>query len=263
MHLLIYTTDERVLEHTASTLKMCVNENDIITRINSYNGFISFMEDWGYTVDVLVTEPDIGSMGELGVLQFIRRNYPAVQFVFLNSGKPVVYFNHCVTHSALLAVPIDRGMAIRALNECRTMSDQNRQAGLSLSDRNITTFMPFGSIIYIESQARSVRVYTPFSAINVNETLTSVEKRLDGRFIKCHQSYLVNVNYVRMYVCDPDDMNYACLELTNGERIPVSVRKQKYTRSFYEDYCRKLIHENSRYIVTQDQYGGTEWILQR
>lgn len=252
MHFLIYTADRNVLSHTASLFTQCANKDDVITCIDSPNGFLGYLEDWGYSVDVLVTEPDGSNFTADDMLPYVKTNYPAIQLVYLYSGKPLVCSNHCIQHSALLTLPLDRGMISRAMAECRVRSDYYRRAGIFFSDRNITTYIPLGSILYIESQARSVRVYTTDGELTINEPLSSVEKRLDGRFIKCHQSFAVNVNYTRMYICDPADMNYACLELTNGDRIPVSVRRQKQTRSFYEQYCKSLLHENSGYFIKQN-----------
>lgn len=245
MHVLIYTADDGVLKSVAPMLMTLLGGNDTVTCINDPNRFIGYIEDWGYTVDVLMTEPDSVNFGTAELLPYIRENYPAIQFVYLYSGKAVDFRNHCIAHSALLPVPLDMGLAAGVIRSCRAKADYNRSAGLFVSDRNITTYMPFGNIIYVESQTRAVRIYTPDSELTINENLSAIEKRLDGRFVKCHQSFIVNVNYVRMYICDPEDMNYACLELTNGERIPVSVRKQKSTKSFFEDYCSSLMFENS------------------
>ena len=249
MHVLIYTVDDGVLNSAASALRALLGVNDAVTCINDPSKFIGYIEDWGYTVDVLVTEPDAANFGSAEILPYIKDNYPAIRFVYLYSGKPVDFRNHCIAHEALIPVPIDGSLALPVLCACRRKAEQCRKEGLFISDRNITSIIPFGSILYIESQTRAVNICMSGSDLTISESISSIEKRLDGRFIKCHQSFIVNVDHVRMYICDPADMNYACLELTNGERIPVSVRKQKTTKAFFESYCSSQLHEDTGFLI--------------
>jgi len=249
MHILVYTADEAVMDHVASAMRLIKRGNDTLTCIDSPNFFIGYMEDWGNTVDVLITEPDTLNFSSEEILPYIRESHPALQLVYLFSGKPIVFANHSIPHSALLPVPLDRGVMMKVMNECRMRSAGQRSAGLFVSDRNVTAYIPFGSILYIESEMRGARIFTDRGALTVSESLSSIERRLDSRFIKCHQSFTVNVNFVRMYICDPADVNYACLELSNGDRIPVSVRKQKQTKSFFAQYCSNLPHESTGYLI--------------
>lgn len=249
MHVLVYTADEQVMRHLVASVQPLLSAADAVTYIHSFNAFVSYVEDWGHSVDLLITEPDVASFDSAEMLEYISSSYPGIHLAYVNSGKPVIMANYCIPHLAILAVPVELPLLKGVLERCRQSSSNMRCAGLYLQDRNVATMIPFNRIFHIESQVRSSRLYTLDGELNINENLSSIEKRLDGRFIRCHQSFIVNVAYVRMYICDPEDTNYACLELFNGERIPVSVRKQKYTRDFFESYCRGLEAENGKYIV--------------
>ncbi|MCH5719729.1 LytTR family DNA-binding domain-containing protein [Niabella hibiscisoli] len=47
-------------------------------------------------------------------------------------------------------------------------------------------------------------------------------------FIRCHQSYLANTAYIRKYFKD------GYLEMTNGDKIPVSDRKRQVVIDYIE-----------------------------
>lgn len=232
-----------------NSIKTQLTGSDVLTYICSYNGFVSYMEDWGHSVDILFTEPDNINFTDAEMLDYISRSYPAVRLAYFNSGKPVIFANYCIPHSAVLPVPAEQALVARVLNEARSYSHEVHRSGLYVSDRNVTTLIPFGRIFHIENQVRSSRLSTADGEISIAESLSSIEKRLDGRFLRCHQSFIVNIEYVRMYICDPEDINYACLELFNGERIPVSVRRQRQVRDAFEGYCGALQKESEKYIV--------------
>lgn len=249
MHVLVYTTDSRVMQVMLDSIKRQLTGSDVLTYIGSYNGFVSYIEDWGHSVDILFTEPDNINFTDAEMLDYISRCYPAVRLVYFNSGKPVIFANYCIPHSAVLPVPAEPSLIQRVLEDGRRYSHEVHRSGLYVSDRNVTTLIPFGRIFHIENQVRSSRLSTADGEISIGESLSSIEKRLDGRFLRCHQSFIVNVEFVRIYLCDPEDINYACLELFNGERIPVSVRRQRPVREAFERYCSSLQSENEKYIV--------------
>ena len=63
------------------------------------------------------------------------------------------------------------------------------------------------------------------AVIDYYDRLEDLERRVDGRFFKCHRSYLVNLGWVR-----------GCQDgqavLAQGARVPVSrLRERELTRS--------------------------------
>ena len=67
------------------------------------------------------------------------------------------------------------------------------------------------------------------------EKLSSLQRRVDSRFIQCHKSYLVNMDYVV-------GLQGNMLELCNGVQIPVSQSRAKFT---WETLLRHLTREIS------------------
>ena len=249
MHVLVYMKSMDTVLYLLNELRVRLRGNDIITSFVDYTAFISYIEDWGCTVDVLITEPDANNTEVLQLIEYVRSIHPHIQIVYVNTGKPVLLSAYCIPHIAVLPIPVLPDLIDCCLLECRKQLELIRGAGMMITNKNITAYLPYKQVLYAESQLRSIRIYTLIGEFSLNEKLSDFEERLDSRFIRCHQSYIVNLRYVRMYLCDPSDRNYACLELLNGERIPVSIRKQKQTRDAFENYCRNLCYQSTAFSV--------------
>jgi DNA-binding LytR/AlgR family response regulator len=105
-----------------------------------------------------------------------------------------------------------------------------------MSTQNYYYLIETDQILYCKSN----NSYTTFyllngEAITVSSSMKEIEKRLDHHnFIRPHQSYLVNVKYIKAV-----QKNNACeFILKNGNRIPVSIRKRVRVIRFLEDYAR-------------------------
>lgn len=90
-----------------------------------------------------------------------------------------------------------------------------------------------GSIIYLESHARRIRLHTLDSDYYFYSGITDEEKKLSKYdFIRIHKSYLVNSQYIRQ-------INRTWLTLKDGERLPISARRYKAVFDFFTDYLAR------------------------
>ena len=76
-------------------------------------------------------------------------------------------------------------------------------AGVSRSERlafkgadKSLLFLNRNQILYIESRDRHSNVHTTSSCYEITESLLSLEERFPEYFLRCHQSYLVNPDFV-------------------------------------------------------------------
>ena len=81
-------------------------------------------------------------------------------------------------------------------------------------------------LVYCEVLGRKIYLHKSDGAvIDYYDKLEALERRVDGRFFKCHRSFLVNLDYVRG--CQDGQVL-----LSQGERIPVSrLRERELTRA--------------------------------
>jgi DNA-binding LytR/AlgR family response regulator len=92
--------------------------------------------------------------------------------------------------------------------------------------------IPFSRVIYLESKDKKTLVYTEGSSGTHKNSLQEFEFLLPkDYFIRCHRSFIVNVNHIKEIY--PDTHSTFLLSMNNGDRVPVS--------QSYSSYFRKLL----------------------
>lgn len=82
-------------------------------------------------------------------------------------------------------------------------------------------------ILYLESDKRQLHLVTQEAEYRFYSTLEEVQKELGEQFLRCHRSFLVNMEWIERYTSDS-------LKLRGGVVIPVS-------RSYAKEVKRRLM----------------------
>jgi len=114
------------------------------------------------------------------------------------------------------------------------------QDGLSKEKANLfvqkgceSNIICFHDIICCEIIDRKVYLYLASGeVIDYYERIENLEKKLDGRFFRCHRSYLINLNYLKSY-----RNNTAYME--GGKEIPVSRLRSKEFSTVILQYMKE------------------------
>lgn len=83
-------------------------------------------------------------------------------------------------------------------------------------------------IMYIESERRRLHIKTESDEITVYGQMGKLMEQLPEHFIRCHQSYLVNADYIR-------GITPRHLELQNQKRIPISRNRMAHVKARLKD----------------------------
>lgn len=98
-------------------------------------------------------------------------------------------------------------------------------------------FIEVDNILYCKSENNYTRIcLADGSKVLISKTLKSAESTLERyHFVRIHQSYLINPNYMRRY--NRHDGGYIVME--NGESIPVSNRKKDLIPGIFKAISKK------------------------
>jgi DNA-binding LytR/AlgR family response regulator len=126
--------------------------------------------------------------------------------------------------------PFSKERVVEAIERLSTRRVRSRTSSTSIvvSNREGNTVLPADDIIYCESVKRVTHFVTAGGTLKMYMKLSEAEEKLTNRFIRCHQSFLVNFRYIRR-------VGKADMELTNGAVIPVSQRKRRKVISALEE----------------------------
>lgn len=77
--------------------------------------------------------------------------------------------------------------------------------------------IPLGQISYLEAIDKKITIFTQRQSIVLRNTLGSIAQKLPSCFIRCHRSYIVNLDCI-----ESADFAQMTLQLNNGDILPIS-----------------------------------------
>ena len=135
-------------------------------------------------------------------------------------------------HASFVKKPFRQEDVSLALEQAFERRRAAAPAPLVLRHDRTTDIVRPEDISYVESDRRSVIVHTRAVTLRAYGKLSDVLDQLPGNFVRCHQSYLVNLDEVARLGADS-------VRLSSGETIPVSRRWRASVREALFDRIRE------------------------
>lgn len=173
---------------------------------------------------------------ELSGLDFIKAFEHLPRIILMSSMTEYAVDAFEVEVLDFLPKPIDYARFLKTLNKIdksyETASKTNVPSNKAEESESIyfkvngkLVKTRFKDILYCESMSDYVKIYTDKGMLLVLQTMSNLQKSLPGNFIRCHRSYIVNLDKV-------EAMDDRVLEI-NDNAVPVS-------RSYYHEIKSKL-----------------------
>ncbi len=193
--------------------------------VSSFSGGRALLES-GSGFDVVFLDIRMEQPDGMETARLLRQRGGSSLLVFVTVLKECVFDAFQVEAFDYLLKPLD-GVRFRQTMD-RILRALEQRAAESLVIRRGTgcEVVPLSDIVYCEVLGRKIYLHKSDGAvIDYYDRLEDLERRVDGRFFKCHRSYLVNLGWVR-----------GCQDgqavLAQGARVPVSrLRERELTRS--------------------------------
>ena len=112
------------------------------------------------------------------------------------------------------------------------------EANLLVQKGYESNIISFDDIVFCEIIDRKIYLHLKLGeVIDYYDKIENLETKLDGRFFKCHRSYLINLQYLKSYKAGQ-------AYLTNGETIPVSRLRGDEFSTVILQYVKERGHRN-------------------
>lgn len=120
-----------------------------------------------------------------------------------------------------LVKPLDTGRFCRTMDRVMQTLDQRSEKQIAVKSKHACQIIPIADIVYCEVLGRKIYVHQKNGeVISYYERLEHLASQMDGRFYRCHRSYLVNLDYVR-------GCRSGAVMLTTDGKVPVSRLREK------------------------------------
>lgn len=190
----------------------------------------------GKVYDVIFMEID-WKHGKTGVefWEKVQPQSPHTKVIYMGSDvHPYIeeIFEKTVGLRGILIKPLKTETLRKCLERIRT-EKENESGKLMIRCNRRCILIPICEIIYLESQLHKANIVLKDRAFQCNERLSDLEKHVDGRFVKSHKSYIVNMNYI-------SEFSGSEIILNDGCRIPISKNRYVNTKEKIMQYFNAL-----------------------
>lgn len=188
--------------------------------VGSFSSGRSLLES-GCDFDVIFLDIRMEGADGLETARALRERGGRSLLIFVTVLKECVFDAFEVEAFDYLVKPLDADRFRRTMD--RALRTLERRAAERVVVRRGTCceVIPLTQIVYCEVQGRKVYLHqTDGTVTGYYDRLEALERRMDGRFFRCHRSYLVNLEYVR-------GCGGGQAALPGGVKIPVSRLRER------------------------------------
>ena len=200
-----------------------------LVSFSNLNTFFSTVEE-GMTYDAVLMDID-WHQDETGmdVAEKLNDLSPRTKIIYVtgyNDRFSQQIFLHRANLSGYLVKPVDNELLRANLEKVATALDNQKESALTVSNHGKPIAIPHRDILYIESLGHTIQIHTAAETVVAYERLDAVTKLLPAGFIRCHKSFVVNMQQIRRF--QPSDVL-----LKNGMLVPVSRKRYAETKAAY------------------------------
>ncbi|MBS6644103.1 MAG: response regulator transcription factor [Clostridiaceae bacterium] len=185
----------------------------------------------GYAVfDIIFMDIYLRHLNGMETVRKIREYDRKVSVFFMTSCPDFAVESYEVRADGYLLKPVKQEKMDEAINRFMEERYPRMKQSLLMVNGNSGRRIAYDDIIYIESRGRNLRVVCSGGTEHmIRKKLADIQAELvQPRFLKCNQSFIVNMDYIAY--ADED------FTMDNGDIVPIKVRERKKIREQYFTY---------------------------
>lgn len=217
--------EPRMLEQLTGCLTALLEERGISFQVEDFSSGAALLERAG-NFDLILLDIRMKGMDGMETARRLRQEGARGLLIFVTALEELVFDAFAVEAFDYLLKPLNParfrqtiGRALQAL--------ERRSGGRILVQRGtLRRMIPLEDIVYGEVLGRKVYLHLrDGTTVDYYEKLENLERQVDGRFFRCHRSYLINLD-------DVLGCGGGRAVLPNGGEVPVSrLREQDFTQA--------------------------------
>ena len=189
-------------------------------------------KDGSYNPDILLINIHLPKSNGINICKELRAlKYDGI-ILFVTGDHTHAIHGYEVDARAYLLKPFDKDKIYSTFD--RILANSNMRAYYIIKTHHRIVKIPKSQIIYIESIKNQCVVHCKDDIeYTIYKKLSDVEKELDdNHFLRCHQSYLINMDYIEQATDD--------FQLSSGDIIPIRKHEIKTIKEKYMTFVSSI-----------------------
>lgn len=180
--------------------------------------------------DIVIMDIVLESANGVEIAREIQNKYgDCIKFIFMTGYPQKAPEIFRANPTFLLSKPISRDFLYEAVGRAEALIEGENQNALYVSFRSCTRKIKASDIYYVESIRKKAILYHIDGKEETMQKLSEIEKQLPQYFLRIHQSFLVNMNYI-------NSLSASQLEMADGKILSISRSKSKYAKEKFLNY---------------------------
>ncbi len=186
----------------------------------------------GETFDIVFIDIEMNGMNGIEVAERIKELAPETIIIFVSSHPSYIFEAFRIEALHFLVKPIKEKefaeVFTRAMKKYTTLN-----ASVILKWESVRNKIAINKISYVEGYRRHLIVHTANGVFEAVGKISEIYEVLKPHgFVRVHQGFIVNMNYIQNFYTNE-------VELTDGSKVAVSVRKKQEALKTYDIFIRK------------------------
>lgn len=184
-------------------------------------------------IDILFLDIQMEGLNGMETARKLRGRDFKGFLIFTTVLKEMVFESFEVQAYDYLVKPINKEHFEKTMERLLLSMRSVDETRLLIQKGNESNIISFDDIIFCEVIDRKVYLHLKQAkTIDYYERIENLEAKLDGRFFRCHRSYLINLKYLKGY-------KNATAYMEGGKEIPVSRLRGKEFSSVILRYMKE------------------------
>lgn len=222
--------DGKILEILSKMVESQYGEQMQIQIFHSSAELLFWCEEKGcIPLDVLLIDIVLQEDSGVELAKKLQRLSRRVKIIFITGHIEYAADIFQVEPVYLLKKPVSALRLVEAVDRAVEKIRQEEHQTITLHSKGMISRVNVNYVSFIETCERKLLIHQNQDIICVYMKLDELEEKLGECFLRCHHSYLVNMEYIKNFSSQE-------VELTDGTRIPVSRPKSKAARKRFLSY---------------------------
>lgn len=184
--------------------------------------------------DILISDIELENENAINFVSTLNKNGSNTQIIFISAYHNYAQDIFAANPVYYIQKPLNKDILKVAIDKAVNNLSKGKNSTFTIKINSEIISIKLESILYFESNNRKITCHTNKGNYEFYDKLSKIENKLGNSFLRCHQSYIINMNRIESFTS-------AFITLKTGEKIPVSQTRQKDVRSRYTLFLAKSI----------------------